>query len=316
MVNINQLNPSYLSLGNALLTSTASAANLAKVGISTPYTGFSGTIAQALRPFPQYSTLTSLGAKVGASSYNAGQIVYRIRPTHGISVNANYTYSKLMGYSSTTLEGNTGTDNTVQNAYNPRADYSILPNDVRHALVLSSSYELPFGKGRAFLKGNPGSALAGGWTVSAIQRYQSGFPLSILMSSNSLPIFNYYQRPNLVPGVDPSSHTPNGKFNPAAGSNIFNPAAFAAPGNNSFGNASPAYSNLRNYPVLAEEDLAANKSTSLGEHLVRTFYAQAFNAFNRHRFTGFGTSFGSSSFGQPNATNAARAIQFGSRLQF
>jgi hypothetical protein len=316
MVNINQVNPAYLSLGNALLTSTATAANLAKAGISAPYAGFSGTIAQALRPYPQYSTLTSLGAKVGASSYNAGQVVYRIRPTHGISVNANYTYSKSMGYPSTTLEGNSGTDNTVQNAYNPSAEYSILPSDVRHALVLSSSYELPFGKGKAFLdKGNLVGALAGGWMLSAIQRYQSGFPLSILMSSNSLPIFNYYQRPNLVPGVDPSSHTPNSKFNPAAGSNLFNSAAFAAPGNTSFGNAAPAYSNLRNYPVLAE-DPAVNKRTSFGEHLVWTFYAQAFNAFNRHRFTGFGTSFGSSSFGQPNATNAARAIQFGTRLQF
>ncbi len=316
MVNINQVNPSYLGLGTALLTSPATAANLAKAGISLPYAGFSGTIAQALRPYPQYSTLTSQAAKVGASVYNAGQIIYRIRSSRGLTFNANYVYSKIMGYPDATLEGNTGTENTVQNAYNPRADYTILPQDVRHALVLNYAYELPIGRNRALLSHSAiGNALAGGWTLSAIQRYQSGFPLSILMNSNALSIFNSYQRPNIVPGVDPSTHTPNGQFNPAKGSNRFNMAAFAAPGNNSFGNAAPTFSNLRNYPVLAE-DLQASKGTQLGERILWSFYAQAFNVFNRHRFTGFGTAFGATNFGQPNATTMARAFQFGTRLNF
>jgi hypothetical protein len=316
MVNINQVDPKYLSLGSALLTSSATAANLDKAGIKVPYTGFSGTVAQALRPYPQYSTLTSEVAKVGSSSYNAGQVIYRVRPSRGLTLNANYTYSKLMGYPNTTLEGNTGTDNTVQNTYNPRADYTLLPNDVRHALVLDYTYELPFGHGRAILnRGTVANALAGGWNISAIQRYQSGFPLSIKMSTNSLSIFNSYQRPNLVPGVNPSSHTPNSRFNPAQGSTIFNLAAFVSPGNSSFGNASPTYSNLRNYAVLSE-DLSVGKKTKIGEHLVWSFYSQAFNVFNRHRFTGFGTSFGASDFGKPNATNASRAVQFGTRLQF
>lgn len=316
MVNINQVNPSYLSLGSALLTSTANTTNLAKAGISAPYPGFTGTIAQALRPYPQYSTLTSLGAKAGNSVYNAGQVLYKIRPTHGLMLNANYTFSKLLGFPSVTLEGNSGTDNTVQNAYDPDAERSILPDDVRHALVINSAYDFPFGRNRLWLnKGGLAESLAGGWTISGIQRYQSGYPLSILMSSNSLPIFNYYQRPNIAAGVDPSSHTPNSKFNPANGSNIFNLAAFSAPGNSSFGNAKPTYSNLREYTVLGE-DIGLFKRTPLGEHLVWTFYSQAFNAFNRHRFIGFGTSFGSSSFGQPSGTTAARAIQFGSRLQF
>jgi Carboxypeptidase regulatory-like domain/TonB dependent receptor len=316
MVNINQVNPDYLSLGSALLTSTATAANLAKAGISAPYAGFSGTIAQALRPFPQYSTLTSVAAKAGASEYNGGQVVYRIQASHGLTLNSNYTYSKLMGYANQNLEGNTGTANTVQNAYNPAADRAILPNDVRHALVIDTTYALPFGRGKA-LSSRSGIVddLVGGWSLSAIQRYQSGFPLSLLMSTNALAIFNSYQRPNIVPGIDPSSHISNGKFNPASGSNLFNMAAFASPGNSSFGNAAPTYSDLRNFPVLSE-DLSALKTTKLGEHVDWAFYAQAFNVFNRHRFTGFGTAYGAANFGQPNATNAARAIQFGTRFQY
>ena len=315
-VNINQLNPSYLSLGEALLTSTATAANVAAIGKSLPYAGFNGTVAQALRAFPQYSTLTSLGAKVGSSNYNAGEVVLRQRLSHGLTANVNYTYSKALGYEYTTLEGNTGTDNSVQNAFNPSVDYTLLPQDIRHALVGSESYVLPFGNGRWLLhSGKLASALLGNWTLSGIERYQSGYPLSLVMSSNSLPIFNYYQRPNLVSGIDPSSHTSNGRFNPATGSNYFNKAAFAAPGDSSFGNAKPTYSNLRNYAVLAE-DAQLTKQTQLTERVTWSFYAQAFNVANRHRFTGIGTAFGSSSFGEPNATNTARALQFGTRFAF
>jgi len=315
LVNINQLDPSYLSLGSATLTSTATAANLAAIGASLPYAGFSGTVAQALRPIPQYSTLTSLGAKAGSSNYNAGQVVLTKRLSHGLTMGANYTYGKALGYSYTTLEGNTGTDNSVQNAYNTSADYTLLPEDIRHALVLHEAYELPFGKGRWLLhEGRLTNAFVGGWTLSGIERYQSGYPLPLVMSSNALPIFNYYQRPNLVPGVDPSSHISSHNFNPAT-SNIFNPAAFAAPGNSSFGNAKPTYSNLRNFPVLTE-DVQLTKQTQLTEKLAWSFYAQAFNPANRHRFAGFGTAFGASNFGLPNATTAARSLQCGTRFAF
>jgi len=315
MLNLNQVNPAYLSLGYALLTSPATAASLAKAGAALPYTGFKGTVAQALRPYPQYSTLTSVAAKVGKSTYNAAEVVFKKRLSFGLTLNANYTYSKILGYESATLEGNQGTDNAVQNAYDPQADYSILPEDVRHALVLDYSYQLPFGAGKPFLSARGFSnALAGGWTVSAIQRYQSGFPLSILMSSNELPIFNRYQRPNQVSGVSPSSHVSNSSFNPAVDKK-FNPVAFSSPGDLSFGDAPVAQSGLRNFPVL-NEDVQLTKRTMLPAHIRWSFYAQAFNVFNRHRFAGFGTKFGASSFGVPTATSSSRALQFGTRFQF
>ncbi len=315
LVNVNQVNPAYLSLGSALLTSKATSVNLASIGATLPYTGFSGTVAQALRPFPQYNTLTSLGAKVGSSNYNALQVVVRERFSHGLTLSANYTYGKALGYSYTTLGGNSGTQNSVQNAYNTNADYTLLPEDVRHAFVANESYVLPFGKDRWLLHDSKlANVLLGNWTVSGIERYQSGYPLPLLMSNNALPIFNYYQRPNLVPGADPSSHISNHKFNPAT-SNRFNLAAFAAPGNSSFGNARPTYSNLRNFPVLVE-DLQLTKQTQLTERLTWSLYAQAFNPANRHRFAGFGTAFGASNFGLPNATTAARSLQFGTRFAF
>ncbi len=314
MVNINQVDPKYLSVSQATMSSTATATNLAALGASLPYTGFSGTVAQALRPYAQYSTLTSVAAKVGASNYNAGQLVFRQRLTHGLTVDGNYTYSKVMGYASTTLEGNSGNDNTVQNAYNPSADYSLLPQDVRHAVVLHYSYLLPFGRGQAFLnRSGVASAVLGGWRASAIQRYQSGFPLPLTVT-NATSLFNTNQRPNLNRGVDPSAHISNGAYNPTM--SIFNSTAFATPGSASFGNLAPASSNIKNYPVLTE-DAGLTKETRLGDHVEWSFYSQAFNVFNRHRFGAFGTNVSNlGTFGVASSTSTARAFQFGTRFKF
>ena len=255
-----------------------------------PLCGFSGTIAQALRPFPQYSTLTSVAAKAGASEYNSGQIVYRIRAWRGLTLNTNYTYSKLMGYANQDARGQHRHRRHGPERLQPQADWSLLPNDVRHALVLDATYELPFGTA-ARCSTTPPSPTP--WPAAGASPRSSGtragFPLSLLMNTNALPIFNTYQRPNIVPGVDPSSHTPNGRFNPAAGSNLFNPCGLLGAREHELRQRPATYSNLRNYPVLAE-DLAVLKSTQFREHLGWTFYAQAFNAFNRHRFAGFGTA--------------------------
>jgi hypothetical protein len=314
-VNINQVNPSHLSLGSALLTSKATTTTLAQAGISLPYTGFSGTIAQALRAYPQYSTLTSVAAKAGYSNYNALQLVLRIGNYHGLTVNAAYTWSKSLGLGSANLSGNSGSENTVQNAYNTSADYSLLPLDLPHQVVLNWHYQLPFGSVKPWLNSNAAlRGVAGGWSVSGIQRYQSGFPLPIYMATNAMPIFNNCQRPNLAPGVDPASHIRLHNFSPST-SSVFNVNAFSAPGAVSFGNARPTYSNLRNFFVYTEE-AQLTKRTQITENLRWDFYAQAFNLFNRHRFTGFDTAFGDSNFGQPSATTAARALQLGTRLEF
>ena len=70
MSNVNQVNPKYLSLG-PLLTQSISSPGAVAAGIPAPYAGFKGTVAQALRPYPQYQTLTSYLAKPGKSTYNA-----------------------------------------------------------------------------------------------------------------------------------------------------------------------------------------------------------------------------------------------------
>jgi hypothetical protein len=310
--NINQVDPKYLSLGS-LLTVSASSTAAQEAGIQLPYPGFKGSVAQALRPFPQYQTLTSSQAKAGYSNYNAGQAVVEKRMSNGLRFSASYVYAKNMGINSPSWMDSTG-DSVLQNAYDPAAEYSILPLSVTHALVFNYTYQLPFGIDRQFLhRGGFVNTLVGGWQISGIQRYQSGYPLPI-GGGNDLPIFNRKLRPNVVPGVDRATHLSANEFMPAS-SRIVNPDAFSAPAPYTFGDARPTYSDVRTFPVYSE-DLSASKSTRLAEGLDLNLGVNFFNAFNRHRFTSFSMSQQNSNFGQAISVSEPRYIQLNARVKF
>jgi hypothetical protein len=312
MVNINQLDPKYAALGSLLSQSVTSSAAVA-AGIKIPYPGFTGTVAQALRPYPQYLTLTAQGAKVGFNTYHAGQVVYHQRIGNGLTFYGGFTWSKDIGYNSPSLDGSGALNAVLQNAYDRQAERTLIPQDIPYALVFNYIYNLPFGKNQHFLTKGIGNAILGGWKVSGIHRYQSGTPLFIYGSNQtSTTIFNSITRPNVVPGIDPKFH---GKFNYDT-SRWVNLAAFVQPANFTFGNAAPSYGNLRNFSSFAE-DMALVKETRLSERLNWSLYAQASNVFNRHRFYGVTTNISSTTtFGTFSNVSNPRYLQFGTRLRF
>jgi len=309
MVNINQLDPKYAYLGNTLTQSITSPAAVA-AGIKSPYPGFTGTVAQALRPYPQYMTLTALGAKAGFNIYHAGQIVYRQRLGWGLTLFGGYTWSKNLGYSSPSLDGSGTTDNVLQNAYNPRVEYGLLPQDITNAVIFNYVYSLPFGNGKKWLTHGVGNVLLGGWKVSGIHRYQSGTPL-FLLAQNNASFFQRITRPNIVPGVDARHH---GSFNFDT-DRVLNKDAFVQPSAFDFGNSATAYGNLRNFGSFTE-DMALVKDTQITERVNWSFYAQTNNTFNRHRFYGIQTNISSTAFGQPSNVSNPRYLQFGTRFRF
>jgi len=91
-VNPNQLDPRYLSLGN-LLTNDINSSAVVASGFKPPYAGFTGTLAQSFRPFPQYTNVGTLSsANIGNATYNSLQAKLEKRfsgdfgswpPTHG-----------------------------------------------------------------------------------------------------------------------------------------------------------------------------------------------------------------------------------------
>lgn len=310
LMNINQVDPQFLSLGQ-VLTRNINSPEAVAAGIRSPFPGFNGSVAQALRPYPQYLTLTSQQAKVAASTYHGAEFKLRKRFASGFSFETSYVWSKALGLNAPGYQGFGGLDNMLQNHYNLRAERSLLSFDIPHAFVAHYVYTLPFGKS-GWRK-----VLLGDWTVSGIHRYQSGYPLQLSMN-NLLPIFTRVLRPDLVANQNPSSGIQNEDFDPGRSDRIVNRAAFASPvAGNTFrlGNMGPTLNVLRQFPVL-QEDFVLTKRFSVRERAMFEIQSQFFNAFNRHRFVNFEPNFSSPNFGATRGTNLPRFIQLGAKVTF
>ena len=95
LMNINQLDPKYLPLGSLLTQSVTSAAAVA-AKIPVPYAGFTGSVAQALRPYPQYLNILNNSNPNGNSTYHALQVKLTKRLSHGLTIQGAYTWSKSL----------------------------------------------------------------------------------------------------------------------------------------------------------------------------------------------------------------------------
>jgi hypothetical protein len=95
----------------------------------------------------------------------------------------NYTYSKSIDLSSDAerIDEWGGLGSQIINSWDPNALRAVSDFDTTHQFNLNWVYELPFGKGKAFVRDAKGglNALIGGWQLSGLARWSSGFPVSI-----------------------------------------------------------------------------------------------------------------------------------------
>ncbi|MFN2513800.1 MAG: TonB-dependent receptor domain-containing protein, partial [Pyrinomonadaceae bacterium] len=162
---------------------------------------------------PLFSALPLVTAISGTdswsrSNYHSGQFSARQRFTRGLQFLASYTFGKVLTdnrgfYGSGVFGGDQGA--YASNAYNREADYGPAFFDVKHNFVLSGTYELPIGKGRAW--GNnwhpAAHALLGGWNISSIIQARTGFPITVIdtrvtASSLQAPRAGAFPRPNRI----------------------------------------------------------------------------------------------------------------------
>jgi hypothetical protein len=297
LISINQVNPRYLALGTLLSQSVTSAAARA-ANIPIPYAGFGASVAQALRPYPQYLDILDVAAPSGNSTYHALQAKVEKRLSAGLTALMAYTWSKSL------TDGNVqaGGGPAGQDFYNRGLEKAVSTDDVPHNFAISFLYQLPFGRGKKIL---------GGWTLTGIQQYSSGKPI-VLTANSTLGIFNGTLRPNVVAGA---ARTVSGAFDPQAGRYI-NPAAFAVPAPYTFGTAARSYSDLRTFP-LYNESYGVVKRTALAERVDLTFRVEFFNLFNRVVFAAPAANISNANFGRVSAqANTPRQGQMALRLDF
>jgi hypothetical protein len=311
LMNINELDPKYLSLGS-LLSRPATSAEAQAAGIALPYAGFNKSVGQALRPYPQYLAISERSNPNGNSTYHALQVKAEKRMSGGLTALVAYTWSKSLSDGNVQAGGGPG----GQTYYNRRLEKAISTDDVPQSVAASVLYELPFGPGKKFLnhKGVIGR-VAGGWTFTAIHQYSAGKPI-VLSANNTLPVPSGGVgglRPNVVAGVNRVAGFSN--FDPQTDRYI-NPAAFTLPAAYSFGNAARSYTDLRAFPML-NESWGVVKRTVLAENVLLTFRAEFFNVFNRVVFAAPASNVSNSNFGRVSSqANNPRQGQLALKLEF
>jgi len=212
----------------------------------------------------------------GWSNYNALQLRFQKRMSHGLNFQLNYAWSKSLDTGTGNGHGS-GID-IYQDAYHPAANYGLSDFNAANTLVGQVVYELPFGHGRQFALRGPLNQLAGGWRISSIFQCHGGVPFT--------PVIQGSIATGLDPGLTSSINAgstlyPNQVGNPKVSNPTihqwFNPAAFANPAPGTFGNArrntliGPGYTNV---------DLSLGKEFSLAERAKLEIRADAYNAFN------------------------------------
>ena len=183
-LELNSLPEKYWNLGS-LLELPFNDPKVRSRGFALPYPSFNQnqSLYQALRPFPQYQSVAENATNGTSSTYHAAIIKVQKRFAGGLSFLANYTVSKFIT-DSQWAPGAFGSFPTIPN--NRKLDKGLYRFDVPQRLVLSYSYDLPFGRNKKFLgTGRVMDLAVGGWNIAGVQQYQGGVPGSFSGSFNT-----------------------------------------------------------------------------------------------------------------------------------
>jgi hypothetical protein len=262
---------------------------------------------QSLRPYPQFNSVTRVTPMWGNSSYHGMNLKIEKRFSKGLNFLANYTWAKFIDDIFSGQEAGEA-DVGMQNYHNRAAEKALSGNDVRHRLVWSSVYELPFGKDRALLNQGPLAMILGGWNFGTIITLQQGSPMALTTQVNGLG-GAFTPGPQRV-NVD---RDPTLSGDQQTVERYFDTEAVSAPGTLQFGNSGRA---LLRGPGIVNFDVSLLKNHSWGEHYNVQFRFEAFNFFNTTSFNEPGRALGSAQFGVISSAGDPRSLQLGLKFAF
>ena len=280
---INAISPARLqALGldltnpatRTLLTSTICSTTAINAGYKLPYAGYpcSASVAQTLRPFPEYNdSLATWFNPVGNSWYNSLQVKFNKRFSHGLDLTSNFTYQKELCLGANGCAG-------INDAFNRSSNRALTPTSTPFISVTAFTYVTPKVTSNKFVR-----QLTGGWTWGGILRYASGNLIGVATSRTNLSTytFNTNTRFNRVPGVPLFLADPNCKcINPNINQQILNPAAWADTPTGTWGQGTPYYNDYRWQHQLSES-MNFGRTFQLREKMSLNIRAEYFNVFNR-----------------------------------
>jgi len=274
--------------------SSLTPAQLAQYNLSPPFAGFHGTVSQSLRPFPQFGAIFNQYAPLGNTWYDSLQVKLTKRFSHGLDLNANYTFQKEEVVGTETQDTAFEVLPAIVNENNLRANKSLSGLSIPHRLVVSGTYVTP----RANVY-KPLATVMKDWRLGALLTYQSGFPIPAPMALNypnpaqelslcepmSAPlsscnqIFGNVGYQLRVPGVPLFTKDINSHWNPDT-TFILNQAAWTTPTPGQFSPGSPYYHDYR-YRRTPTENLSLERIFRIRESKTLSIRCEMYNAFNR-----------------------------------
>ena len=220
-------------------------------GSAPPYPLYAGpdaTVAQSLRPFPQFGSSefsnapTDLWGSTGNSNYNSLQVSLIQRPWHNLSGLINYTRGKEIDDTSihrTQYPLGPQDGNFTKYLSANAVDRGLGQFNQTNAFNVAFNYAFPIGRGQAFFATNRiMSLIGGGWTLNGIYKYRDGYPLQVTTASCAANTADGGTcMPDYTPGFNKNQVRINGRWGRGPGASAgnintisyINPQAFECP---------------------------------------------------------------------------------------
>jgi hypothetical protein len=268
-------------------------------------------------PFPNFARNATYETTNASSSYNALQTTYEHQQSYGLTLLANYTWSKCMTNQHTQAGQNQQYRAEWLPGFGIARDNAVCDTDATSVFHLSGSWQIPVGRGKALLSDSNRAvdALLGGWAVNFIYGFQTGQPFTINCPVTTAAGFGCFA--NVLPGANlyagPHNYTqwlnPSAFVQPALATTI-GQSDYSVLGGGGQQARGPSFSNL---------DSSVFKYFNFTETVRLQFRAEVFNTFNHPQFgqptnLNFTTPVGFSSI--TSTRNNPRLIQLALKLFF
>ncbi len=337
VVRMNQIHPDVffgwadrlggIEAARTLFNSNINSPAARAAGIPLPYANFTGSVKQALRPYPLFGDINAGGDggdRSGASTYHAFILKWEKRYSSGLTFLNSYVFSKMFS-NADVANANVGETMTH---YNRALDKTLARSDQPHNWKFSYSYELPFGKGRKYLSSGVAGQIVGGWRIAGIHQYSSGTPMMVSPGYG----FEFFGGNRVsVNSLEDWKNTnyANGKFDPNKDlwwdqSKFDKTPTDVAPGGDvavwvaksSLGTAPVRNPRVRT-PWNLSESVSIARTFHFSESIRLDFRGEAFNLFNRVIWGGPDNGLTSQNFGRVTSqANTPRQLQLGLKLMF
>ncbi len=236
-----------------------------------------------------------------SSSYNSLQVKFDHRFSSSLAVTTAYTYGKAIGYVSESGDYPNG----LRDYVNQRRNWAATDFNQTQILNQSFMWRLPLGKGQHFVTSGIGSKLLGGWELSGIWEFTSGFPLNITCDCAGFNTPGNTASPNITGPIRKLYGIQNQPW--------FDTSNFSFPTAGTQGNAGYF---LSAGPNIFDLDASIFRTIKLTERFNLQLRSEWFHALNNPQFSNPGTTLGTSNFGFVTSASGSRIIDVAAKLIF